>query len=147
MCVCVRAWGLTRSDLVWSFLVISDVAFVTAASVSGLTKGLLEGTRSSCRVCAKKHTRRQQPSPSLHSWVRYLRQRTAEGIIDGCWATVPSVPLALLSPVSATQHKSNGITGWDVASIRRRYVRKDTDLLARMRCPADTHIPLLKVLL
>ena len=42
-------------------------------SASGAMKGLADGTRSSCSVCAKKHTRRRQRTPSLHSCVRYLR--------------------------------------------------------------------------
>ncbi len=53
---------------------LAAAAVVTAARVSGSTKGLLDGTRSSCSVCAKKQTRRRQPSPSLHSCVRYLRR-------------------------------------------------------------------------
>lgn len=43
-----------------------------AASASGGTNGLIEGTRSSSRVCAKKQTWRVHRSPSLHSCVRYL---------------------------------------------------------------------------
>ncbi len=45
----------------------------SADSTSGGTKGFVAGTRSSARLCAKKHTRRRQPVPSLHSCVLYLR--------------------------------------------------------------------------
>ena len=42
-------------------------------SMSGATKGLDGGTRSSSMVCAKKQTLRLHLGPSLHSWLRYLR--------------------------------------------------------------------------
>jgi len=50
----------------------APAAAAAVASACGLTKGLLEGTRSSLSVWAKKHTRRLQLVPSLHSCVRYL---------------------------------------------------------------------------
>ena len=51
----------------------APAAAAAAASACGLTKGLLDGTRSSLSVWAKKQTRRLQLVPSLHSCVRYLR--------------------------------------------------------------------------
>ena len=53
----------------------APAAAAAAASACGLTKGLLDGTRSSLSVWAKKHTRRLQFVPSLHSCVRYLQQQ------------------------------------------------------------------------
>ena len=61
---CIGA-GLTAAGLL-------DWGPSSAASTSGGTKGLVAGTRSCARLCAKKHTRRRQPMPSLHSCVRYL---------------------------------------------------------------------------
>ena len=49
--------------------------WVSRAAWSWLASGLL-GLISS-RVCAKKQTWRLQFTPSLHSWVRYLRQEPA----------------------------------------------------------------------
>jgi hypothetical protein len=40
---------------------------------------LVLGTRSSSSVCAKKHTRRRQRMPSLHSWVLYLQRQQCFG--------------------------------------------------------------------
>jgi hypothetical protein len=77
VCECARAKAEDRRPgPTWSALKLvrrAPAAAAAAASACGLTKGLLDGTRSSLRVWAKKQTRRLQLVPSLHSCVRYLR--------------------------------------------------------------------------
>ena len=74
---------------------------VEAARASGLTKGLLLGTRSSSRLCAKKQMRLRQPAPSLHSCVRYLQ--TERGVQDVEPCVAHDQPMDGQLPVAAAQ--------------------------------------------
>lgn len=68
----LRKTSMLRSDCTRALTASEDCGPSRADSTSGGTNGFIAGTRSSARLCAKKHTRRRQPVPSLHSCVLYL---------------------------------------------------------------------------
>jgi hypothetical protein len=113
-----------------------------AASTSGGTKGLVAGTRSWARLCAKKHTRRRQPMPSLHSCVRYL-----SGVRHGWWQLSPhemvvadgsKVLSCRQSPICTAEMLADAfmrVTSWGGASTQRRCGRTGTSRRAGRRRP------------
>ena len=135
---------------------------VEAARASGLTKGLLLGTRSSSRLCAKKQMRLRQPDPSLHSCVRYL-QTEGEGC-SGCHPVCHSCLQQVhklgpktksedcLRPVPAPdcqwfkslQDRQLAVVQWDAAKSSEtgtRSVPHAADLAQGQIPPCDAHGP------
>lgn len=117
------------------------------ASSSGGTNGFTGGTRRSCVLCAKKHTRRRQCWPSLHSWLRYLRgkdtQYVAGSIREGkrersCREANSGngrYQRVATAAVATRRAGARARTWWGAASTQTRCARMGTSRCART-CPS-----------